>query len=505
MEQMQKKRSGRFMVPGFLNRFDNWLLRKYPDIWSGRTHLLLWFALLVYSALFACYWIIPDDQRTRSSIEFWCLAAGLVSFIGMVVWLIYLFRFNVFKRYGHTTKLGRLRTFLQYFISVAMLASTPLFPLTMETLKADMVYGDDEIVEDVNNMNLYAGILEKENIEVEVFAETLFVVDDYYAASQLNSDLMSNYKIIDGQTYHERYYVDSSTVRWRIEGADSLEQINPKTFVITHFTNLKYIDAGRTTKHSDVEEWNSADLYRIIYLNKTNVPRAEAQKNLDALVKKYYHRSNDNSWAYNYAPYSNQLRDDIRSRYKLGAVDDGIYNIGRRKHSLSENDKDGMALALFYFTLLPTLLIFAFRHSTIAAFFFSLLTAVVLAILSGIIIVATDMDEDFALVIPIICYLAFMIVSLTIPASQKRSTIKGIALNMFFVITYSIPPLCVVIWNEWRRHDYYYYGPYDYSYEHNRFESALFASQFVSIGILLIMIPLVFAPLYRKWYAQPED
>ena len=106
------------LTPRFLDRLDRHLLLNKPEIWSTRTHLVLYYSFLFVALLTGLALIAPDDPRKDSSWESWTVPVALLSFIAFVVWIIYLLRFNVFKRFGARRPTERLVNFVLYFINI---------------------------------------------------------------------------------------------------------------------------------------------------------------------------------------------------------------------------------------------------------------------------------------------------------------------------------------------------------------------------------------------------
>src|SRR5882757_3315149 len=89
------------LVPSFLQKIDEQLLRDKPNAWSARTHLVIWFSFLFAVALSLFCYLAFFDARQYFNTGSWATFIGLIAFIGFVFWLIFLLRFNVFKRYGN--------------------------------------------------------------------------------------------------------------------------------------------------------------------------------------------------------------------------------------------------------------------------------------------------------------------------------------------------------------------------------------------------------------------
>src|ERR1700712_252087 len=142
------------LAPGFINRLDEYLLKNKPDTWSARTHLVVYYGLLFIVVLTILCFIVPDDPRKSSNVYVWGFLTGVLSFIGFIVWLIYLLRFNVFKRFGIVSAGDKLKTFILYFVSVGIMVGAVYVPTFVEKVRATAAYPDKEIVQDINNMNL---------------------------------------------------------------------------------------------------------------------------------------------------------------------------------------------------------------------------------------------------------------------------------------------------------------------------------------------------------------
>ena len=82
----------------------------------------------------------------------------------------------------------------------------------------------------------------------------------------------------------------------------------------------------------------------------------------------------------------------IQSLYSLVKINNGIDNIVDKKYAWVENWLIFLHV-FFYITLTFSLLVFIFRHSTVKTFFLSLLTAVILLIFTGIMMLLSNGSE----------------------------------------------------------------------------------------------------------------
>ena len=85
-------------MPGFLKRADQKLLLNKPGIWSTRTHLVVYYGILFLFVLTVICFLEPNDPRDYSTAGAWIGFVSIISGIGFIIWMIYLLRFNVFKK-----------------------------------------------------------------------------------------------------------------------------------------------------------------------------------------------------------------------------------------------------------------------------------------------------------------------------------------------------------------------------------------------------------------------
>jgi hypothetical protein len=495
----------RFLAPGILNYFDNKLLKKFPDIWSARTHLVFYYGLLVYIGLFILSLVVPDDARTNSPVYYWSTSSGLLTSIGFIVWLIYLFRFNVFKRFGKLAAGDRLRTYLAYFFSTLFLIGIIFVPFVSEKIKADCAFTDDEIVNDVNNMNRYIGQLESSKFLFQIRSDTIAVVPTRDDAENKNNEIRRN-SSYGSSRLEEFSYVCADDLPSTLLQTDSFRMIQNNEYVRVNFTSLRFLSSSNAEDYGNLKELSTLQLYYIVYRNPKTITDQVAQLRSHDLYEKYYHVKN--TYSSNYDDQVNPdyvTENDIRRKYDLETMGNAIYHIYDRKHRFRNDDIEIDITISCYFALILSLLVFAFRHCTIRTFFFSLLAGVVLSILTGLMVSIFRLEFFGFLVLLLIYYCIFTIMSATIFLSKKRSLFKGIALNFSLWLTYFVPVIIVKAYYEWLRKFYNYYTDRDYYQYFAKQNFHLMIAEFLGVGILLAMIAFVYSRWYRTWYSQPEE
>src|SRR5262249_22112677 len=146
--------TNRPLMPGFLKRAEQKLLLNNPLVWSTRVHLVLYYGGLFNLLLIWLCFVTPIDYKGYSQAAFWIGFLVIIDVIGLTVWLIYLLRFNVFKKYGNIKPLHALVTFLLYFVSAGIIVLSAFVYPAIECVRTNMVFGDEELVHDANTMNI---------------------------------------------------------------------------------------------------------------------------------------------------------------------------------------------------------------------------------------------------------------------------------------------------------------------------------------------------------------
>ena len=164
------------LVPGFLKRAEQKLLLNKPGIWSTRTHLVVYYGALFILALAGLCFLERNDVREYSSNAHWVGFIIIIAIIAFTVWLIYLLRFNVFKKYGQLHPLYMLATFGLYFISVGTIVLFCFAHPVVENVRANMAFGSNEIVDDVNALNLKVCQFESNALHVRWKADSVMIV-----------------------------------------------------------------------------------------------------------------------------------------------------------------------------------------------------------------------------------------------------------------------------------------------------------------------------------------
>lgn len=489
------------MIPSFLQKLDNWLLRHQPTIWQTRIHLALYYLLLTGVVISAICYMSFADARRDMEIGGWITFTVLVSILGLVFWLIYLLRFNVFKRFGQWKPLDALISFIAYFVIAAGLVFLNFIPPLVQTFRANQQYSDSEIIKDINDINVTACLLEYDILPLEWQADTCMVSNTINRPADTEiirplENRYNNYRIID-----------TAELKRRMENADSVVKLNNELYVFCSPADYQFIRFYRSRWENSKEILSSADIYRKYLKTRPDFNRSELVGRMNELKNKW--AVNDRTsyyYGYDYDNNSTTYTNRIQAKYDLRRLDNGI-DAALDKKFRFDRDEGLFWRFLFYPALFIALLLFVFRNSTVRTFFLTLLTIVLLMIFTGLLMVGLRSGEESSfLMILLLYYLVFGAIAISITSSGRRSAIQGIGLNLFFLMTPFVPLILTAYYIQSTRWDIYY--PYN---NHHRWVGGLTETELLQLaeiaGVILILLAIqfMFRKMYRKWFALPEN
>jgi hypothetical protein len=494
------------LVPRFLKKAEQKLLLNKPDIWSTRTHLVLYYGILFILFLTALCFLEPNDVRDYSTTPFWIGFVSIVSVIALVVWLIYLLRFNVFKKYGNIRPLHLLVTFILYFISTGIIVLFTYVHPVVESVRANMAYGDEEIVQDINAMNIKICQLEYGLLQAPWHYDTIALSKDIkpLATSNVYTDAE-----VDGPAAVASpvpgipsYKLDSSTFNARINSADSTVKLNDTTYLVYATPVLNFVNVYNADTYAKGQILRSFKLFNKVYKHQpTPADREKISKELGLLLLKYHYPVGN--YSKGLEPYvSDTPFELVRKKYWLGNIDNSIGHIIEKKYRWSNRDLSDYIRLFYYFTLGITLLILIFRHSTVRTFFLTLLTGVLLTIFTALVLSFFHFEEITFFIWLIAYTVLFFAGSLVTWRNKKRKAVSGILINLFVFIVTLLPTLFTGCYYRWKRdQNYKLQAREDLSYIHVYF----FYAEIGGALLLLLLLATYIGKVYRRWYSLPED
>ena len=484
------------LAPAFINRLDRYLLLHKPEAWTARTHLVVYYGLLFIVLLAAIAFVVPDDPRKPPPAWYWVGFVSLLSFIALIGWLIYLLRFNLFKRYGITRPQNRLAAFILYAVAIGTFNLFPYVEPYVETVRANAAYTSAELVHDIDKTNLGICRLEYDSLNHEWRADTVLVKNTISANE--NESYGAGTDTIVLIPHPPMTVIRKEDLKSRVAVADSVQKLNDSMYAFFEPPVYTLVQPYRMGIDDSTKPLTSAEIYRQVIKNYSPPANKQQIKDELAAIRKKY------QWSSNYPGYyidHSTVLDRIKYRYGLSYISESLNNILERKHRWSAENRAVFGRVFIYTTLIFSLLLFAFRHTSAKTFFLSVLTVIVLTILTSLVLAFSSRGGN-AFFEWVFFYFALSLgLSLTAYTMKKRSAITGIAINIFLWLL-PFMPLCIVA-------DYYadrkYDPAYNYIHDYALQQKLLVWAEIGGLALLAIVIATYIHQVYKKWYAAPED
>jgi hypothetical protein len=498
---MQKKRT---LLIRPLQNLDDRLLLNNPVMWSTRIHLALYYGILCTIILTIICFIVPDDPRATSQIYNWVVLISILSLLGIIFWLIYLLRFNVFKRFGDYKRGDYVKTFLAHFIIVLVFISWPFIPPVVQSVRANIAYDNEEITRDINDMNLKVCLLARDSVDRQFSSDT-FRIDN--SLQQMRQRIDPS-EVDGGVSYSYHYYLISEhELKQKLSDADSINKISDSEYVIYDSPDYQFVNSYSVSHRLKTKPLSSFELFNRAIKGNPPFDEEKTRNELNRLIAKYKHADN---FAFDNFEYPNgNYEQRIRARYGLGNVNTSLSNIDEKKFRWNSLSVTAAMHLAYYLTLTLSLLIFVFRHSTRKTFFLSLLTSVILLILTLVFLLMAQYNGSVGFGDWMAIYFViFSVLAATIFGSRSRNVFAGIGLNLGLILVPLIPVYCVSLYFDYLRRKHaliYTFGSDDYM---TGIEREQFFYTLAEIGGFLLFLVLLFTVIqkaYRKWYASPEQ
>lgn len=510
-------------APKFLKNFDDYLLQNKPETWSTRAHWVWYYGILFCFILTGICFIYPNDSRANSGVVFWIFFVSIIGLLTFIVWLIYLLRFNVFKRFGNITGINRLKVFCLYFFSIVIIVFFSFVPMLVESFKANNKYDDNEIVNDINQYNILWNQLEYDSVDHNW-------QNDYFIKTDFGSNSLTNIAKEQFKQYEKTkdYYntIDSFELARKLEIGDTIVHIKDSLYKIYTMPKYLFLEYSDADIYSKVKLLSNKEMYNKVIKNfkRPNITIAKKQIEQIFLKYKYKHNNgfyeddydedlnNETNYRSNYIKRANNFSDTsytyrVRHRYKLNTTEHSIRNIFERKNYFKDGNVFFVIRFLYYTSLILTLLIFTFRHSTKRTYFLGILSAFVLTVLTSLVLAfsrADFIDVLWTLVFYIILFLCIAIIT---HFTRTRSIVCGIGINLFVFVFPALPLIIAAIINtklEEKENVKRIFDP-TFSIDREVYIRNFCIAEVCSIILIIVLIPTLIHKLYRKWYALPEQ
>ncbi len=490
------------LAPSFINHLDDYLLLNKPVTWTTRAHLVIYYTLVFSAVLTVLSFIVPSDPRSDSSVFVWVTLTAVLSVIGFITWCIFLFRFNVFKRFGEDKPFDALKTFLLYFIAVLFMVAPCYIPPAVESIRANNAFGNEELVSDINSINTKICQLEYDSIE-HTWYESKYIVRNALIDSYNDRDE----ETIERSSQNNEYkIIDTATFRTKKSSADSTLKINDSTWHFYTCPNYNFLSVYDLDEYTKAKVFNSIKLFNLTIRNYKEPDFSKTKKELTELLKKY------SSSNYNYSSYygtndvvmsDSKYNSKIQIRYNLAHISNSFNNLKEKKYRWHDGNEGRIRIWL-YLSLILSLLVFIFRHSTVKTFFLTLLSSIILLVLSSLFIAFLRFRDTGIYNIILFYFIAFLAIAVTSLIRKIRLALDGIAINLITFFVAFIPTFITQLYYEIDEKKYHYGIEHPPGYREQK-ETFLLFAEIAGFILLIILIEPFFKRLYRSWFSKPEQ
>lgn len=486
------------LAPALLNKLDDYLLRNRPATWSARAHLALYYGLLYIAVICFFGFVSPNDPRKPDRLYLWVTFVSILSLIAIIVWVIYLLRFNVFKRFGIQHSGDGIKALCYYFLSIGIFVAAPFVPSVIESIRANASYTRQELVTDVNTINKNLLLLEHDSIPLRWNRST------YKALPGSPTELMN---VAYDSTYGSRYLTDTAILRSKIQEADSLVVHSDSSYTVFECPQYRFVSGYFANYLESNQEWDDRELYQNVLAHYQGRDSLALIKELEQLQRKYLQQfSQSIIYLPDDAPYvigetDNQHIQHISNKYQVYEMDRAINNIYTQKYRWRSEAVPGFIRLFFYITLSLSLLVFLFRHSTRRSFFIAMLAGVLLAIFTGVVYAAIPGNNSPYLGF-IFYYIAFAVIVWVGIQSRVRGLVSGVALNLLCFFAPYLPLLLMAYYLE---EEEAFRRLRELPIDYERQKLLLGSAEIGGILLFLLLLEPVFKRLYRRWYALPDQ
>lgn len=486
----------------FINQLDRYLLLHKPVIWTTRAHLVAWYAFLFSIVLAGLCFLVPDNPLADSNSFVWTTLTGVLSFLGLIVWIIYLLRFNVFKRFGDNGKLDAVKNFLLFFLTAGLLIAPAYIPTAIESARANAAFGNEEVVNDINAINIKINQLEYDSLNHN-WAKESYIVRDSVGQRVLYRQDDDAY-IDDGRTK----YIDTAELRNKLLEKDSVVRENDSLYHFFSCPKYTYLrDQYRGDLYAKTKVKSDTVLFKELIKNFKPVNKTAVEKELRTLLKKYSYSTYSHYYSeidiYTVQP-NETYYDVINKRYNLYSANNGLGNLIEKKYRWYTENESRFRV-WFYLSFVLALFAFIFRHSTVKVFFLSILTCIVLLILTALLLAFShNSDIESVYIFCLVYYMCFFALTIIGASRPIRSTITGIALNIVTFCTFLVPIIAVQLYYEGQDKLYRMNDNFPSGY-HETKTMLVLITEIGSILLFLLLLQPVFKRFYRNWFAKPEE
>lgn len=525
-----------------IKNFTNNLLKNKPDYWTTRLPWVIIIGLAVHILLGAMVMVTEWDVRFDTEYEIWVSFITIIILLALVFYLIFLLRFNVFKRFGQLSPMHYVGTFLIFLLTMALCVSWGYNPSAVTTLSARVKYDDTKIASDINRINTLINTLEydsiphlwtRQKVVLETERKKLTSFNDiefkngahnYEQADYYDDAIEDGYKKVSSYLNNpeDNFYTDGrvshldSAAFNKVQSTDSIQRIDDVSLYRFYSPDYTYVtDYHEFFGHTKVEESDSKEMFQKTIETKLSIQnRPELEKELKNLIATY--------WAFDHGYYYNNYKNEnytlpfdfrhyINRKYRIYDLDEGIKNISDRYYMWDFHKLGFLVYPLYYISMVMAIILFLFRHCRKKSFFYTLLAGVVIFIFSVTLLAFSGSGQAFVLGLMVFYMILFGVIGLSIFNAKRKTLVQDIGLNLFIFFTPVYLTLITAVYYFIKKEIFKsnHYGKNNYSDMYSeafKYEDLFMQLSIVSGFVLfIVLLQFVYSKLLRKSYALPEN
>lgn len=410
-------------VPKFIKQLDHYLLIHYPTIWQSRIHNVLYAVFATNLILGGLAMLMPVNLDERPDFDTWIWTFFIVSVTYLVIWMIHVGRFNIFKQYGKRPIGDEYLNFFLHLLSVALIASTMFSFSFIYDQKVRNYVPNAELTQDINALNLGAAFFPVRTYEYRTGEENdtskviyLYNYNGFHGFGNDNFWNKIENKIISNGYYNEM------TIETHLYVSDTCNNYKSKFGI------------------------NCPDFSRAIFNQKKS--RAEQLELIKGFLKtaKKYGKTLDCSAesilnkfnAKN--SYSYRLEQEQSQFQFVNGTQSTINNVISRKTDKKFLHEENFWHFMWYMCFYITLIFMIYRNVRRRDFTLSVVSGIVIMVVSGIFLALTRTyreTEVFSFYFMIYCGL--LIGTIAIFFKRNHSWFNAACLNLVALVTPFMP------------------------------------------------------------------
>jgi hypothetical protein len=455
------------------------LLLNHPLLFSTRVVPAIITGLSVNVILFLFFLVSPTQTESNSGMAGWTAFLVLCSIIGIIIYLVFLFRFNPFKVFGKKPFFQFFLQGLYIFLSISSFIAWPFMPRIASSIATERLYSREEIQADFEKAYLTAYQIEYDRKSAPYRAVSILV-------DTMQSDTLF-------ENYGNNLIIVKSSDFIPSERFEYTEKISENSYL--GYEKQLLICTDFPYEISPTEDF-SEKIYRSLKDEKMNREQGEAI--LDGIFVKYIKNYNGEILAKDsqmpLEDFAYMDESPVCSKYRLSEMSramDKVYNRINTARNLAF-----LLRSWFYFGLYLTVLILIFRYMTVRTFLWTLLAGFLLFVFTVIFSIILTPGENGIIELLIFYYLLCLGLAISIFFSKSRQVFAGIGLNLSFLFLHLLPFLLTASFFADRPEEFYTWRDK---------ESFMRSVEWIALGLLTASSLFFHSALYYRWYSLPEE